>query len=60
MVFNVVGSSFANASFVGAKTVNGPSPDKAPVKLAATKASTRVLNSGVCWAISTMLSEELG
>ena len=44
----------AKASFVGAKTVNGPSPLRASTKSAAVKAATKELNSGVAIARSTI------
>lgn len=47
-------SNEVNAAFVGAKTVNGPGPDKAPTKLALTTACTKILKSGFPWANSTM------
>ena len=34
-------------------SVSGPAPDKAPARLAATTASTRMLNWGSAWAICT-------
>src|SRR5690606_26594103 len=46
--------SFANASSVGAKTVNGPSPFSASIKSAALSAAASVLNDPALTAVSTM------
>jgi len=42
----VPAGNFANAAFVGAKTVNGPGPDSVSVSPAAFTAATRVENCG--------------
>ncbi len=42
--FRTSGSTAANASSVGAKTVNGPVPSKALTRSAASKAASRVVN----------------
>ena len=44
----------AKASLVGAKTVKGPAPERAPVRLPAVRAATSVERSGVATASSTM------
>ena len=49
-------SSAANASFVGANTVNGPVPDKVGPRSAAVTASTRMLNCAFACAVCTMFS----
>ena len=53
-VSSVPAGSFANALPVGANTVKGPSPDRASTKLAAVKASTRVVNLSSPTAVSTI------
>jgi hypothetical protein len=45
----------AKASFVGAKTVNGPAPDRVSARPAAFTAATRVEKSGLAAAMSTMV-----
>ncbi len=45
----------AKASLVGAKTVKGPSPERAPTKSAAARAVTKVEKSSFSTAISTMV-----
>src|SRR5689334_17312746 len=47
--------SFANASFVGANTVNGPAPDNVSASPAAFTAETSVENSGFEAATSTIV-----
>src|SRR6056297_1360266 len=49
----VPSGSAANASSVGAKTVNGPSPFRASTSPAAFTAATRVLKSSAATAVST-------
>ena len=53
-------SSAAKASLLGAKTVNGPAPDKVVAKSAATTASTKMLSEGVAFANSTMFGVGAG
>merc|ERR1719362_2712612 len=43
--FSISAGSLANASLVGAKTVKGPLPDRAPVRLPALSAATKVERS---------------
>ena len=50
----VPSGSFANASSVGAKTVNGPSPCNVPTRPAASRAATNVPNLPSPTAMSTM------
>jgi len=47
--------SAAKASFVGAKTVSGPSPERAPIKSAAATALARVERLSLATARSTIL-----
>jgi hypothetical protein len=51
---SVSGGSFANASFVGAKTVNGPSHSTVSTRPLAWIAFTRVERDGVATAVATM------
>ena len=53
----VSAGSLANASLFGAKTVNGPSPFNVSTKPAACTAVTRVDNSGVADAASTIVGK---
>jgi hypothetical protein len=46
--------NFANASSVGAKTVNGPAPFNVSTNFAAVTAATRVLNVPAATAVSTI------
>jgi hypothetical protein len=50
-------SAAVKAALVGAKTVNGPVPLKVEVRLAAIRASTRMLNVPSACAVSTMFNE---
>ena len=53
-ISRVPAGSFANASSVGAKTVNGPLPLSVPIRSAAASAFARVLNDPAATAVSTM------
>ena len=48
--------SFAKAALVGAKTVNGPGPDRVSTRPAAFTAVTSVDRSGTPTAVATMLA----
>ena len=52
----VPAGSLPNASSVGAKTVNGPSPESVSANPAAVTAATSVLNEPAAIAVSTMLA----
>src|SRR5690349_16819387 len=52
----VPAGSFANASFVGANTVNGPAPDSVSASPAALTADTSVENCGFDAATATIVS----
>merc|ERR1712086_1169071 len=54
---NVAAGILAKASLVGAKTVKGPVPERAVVRLPATRAVTRVERSGTDWASCTIFLE---
>ena len=53
-ISTVPSGSLANASSVGARTVNGPSPLRTSTRSAALSAATRVLNDPAATAVSTM------
>jgi len=56
----VPAGSLANASLVGAKTVNGPSPESVSTSLPALRAATRVDRSGVAAARATIFLVSAG
>ena len=56
LVMDSSASAAEKASLVGANTVNGPGPDSAPARSAATTASTSTENTGFDCAICTTLS----
>ena len=55
----VPSGSLANASSVGAKTVNGPAPFRVSTSWAALIAVTRVLKEPALTAVSTILAKFL-